>query len=201
MKIHSKSLLLSLCAGTVIFAGTALAENPAKTDRPASDTSSATIVNDKADRKSDLDAKIARSDKRFFKKAARLGENEVTLSRVAADRANNPQVRAFASEMVSAHKSANSDLATLIRQKGAYVDDKNRAIEQRELSNKWTDKKADDFDKDYLDAVIDAHEDMIDALENGVDSKDLDIAAYARKQLPIVKAHLAHAEKLEDLID
>ena len=201
MKTHSKSLLLSLCAGALLLAGPAFGENPAKTDRPNVDGSGAPIVRDTTDSKSGMDMKLPRADQRFFKKAAHLGETEVTLSRVAAERANNPQVRTFASEMVSAHTSANSELASLGRQKGAVVDDTNHATEQRELSKKWNDKKADDFDEDYLDAMIAAHKDTIDVLEKGAKSKDMDIAAYSQKMLPTVKAHLAHAKQLEDLVD
>ena len=51
--------------------------------------------------KTDTATKLSRSDRRFFNQAARLGEKEVALSRIATERATNPQVRALASEMVA----------------------------------------------------------------------------------------------------
>lgn len=187
----------------LVFAGAVFAQTPSMSENSYPDNPSAPVVRDNRDLhgKTVADTKLPRSDRRFFNQAARLGEKEVTLSRIAAERATNPQVRAFASEMVTAHTAANKELAALIRQKGARIDDQDRAIEQRELAKKWSDKKGADFDEDYLEAIIDAHQDTIDVLENGADSKDADIAAYASKLLPTVKAHLAHAEKLEAQVD
>lgn len=201
MKNHLSSPILPVCAGMLLIAGAVFAQTPSMTDNPYPENPSAPVVRDKENHKADTATKLTRGDRRFFNQASRLGEKEVALSRIAAERATNPRVRAFASEMVSAHTAANSELATLIRQKGARIDDRDRAIEQRELAKKWNEKKGAGFDEDYLEAIIDAHQDTIDVLENGVDSKDGDISAYASKLLPTVKAHLAHAEKLEDQID
>jgi putative membrane protein len=203
MKTYLKSLIAPVCTGTLLLVGAMFAQTPSMTENPYPENPSAPVVRDKhdLDPKNDTDRKIPRADRRFFTQAVRLGEKEVTLSRIAAERATNSQVRAFASEMVTAHTAANAELATIIRQRGVRIDDRDRAIEQRELAKKWNEKKAADFDEDYLKAIIDAHEDTIDALENGADSKDGDISAYARKLLPTVKTHLDRAEKLEDQVD
>jgi putative membrane protein len=192
MKTYLKSCLLPLCAGAFLLAGSAVA-----------DTSKTSVEKDKdyVHGKSEMNSKVSRADHRFFKKASHLGEKEVALSRIAADRATNPQVRAFASEMVSAHTTANTELSGLMKHRGVVLDDRDQDIEHRELAKKWNEKKADDFDEDYLEAMIDAHQDTIDVLENGIESKDTDIAAYAAQLLPAVKAHLAKAEKLEELVD
>ena len=203
MKTYLSFPIFPVCAGVLVFAGAVFAQTPSMTENPYPDNPSAPVVRDNRDlnNKTIADTKLSRSDRRFFNQAVRLGEKEVTLSRIAAERATNPQVRAFASEMVTAHTAANKELAALILRKGARLDDQDRAIEQRELAKKWSEKKGTDFDEDYLEAIIDAHQDTIDVLENGVDSKDGDISAYASKLLPTVKAHLAHAEKLEARVD
>lgn len=143
---------------------------------------------------------VPRSDRRFFQKATRLGEEEVTLSRIASDRAIHPQVRSFASDMVREHTTVNEELAALAQRKGAQLEPRDR-VEVREEERKWAAKKGDDFDEDYLKALIDAHQDTIDVLENGAESKDPEIAAFANKTLPTVKAHLAHAESLKKTVD
>jgi putative membrane protein len=204
--------ILPLCAGALLTLS-AVAQNASPQDRdsghtrnPGSNTSAEqTTIHGRTDMKNDrMDksaGKVSRTDQRFLKKAALLGEKEVALSRIAADRATNPQVRAFASEMVRAHTAANTELAGLIKHRGVVLDDRDQAVEQRELAKKWNEKKADGFDEAYLEKMIEGHEDMIDVLENGMDSKDTDIAAYAAQHLPSVKAHLAQAEKLEELVD
>lgn len=214
MKTHKTLRILPLCAGALLavsaFAQTA--STPATQDRDnvpnrnsgtntsndKNDIHGRTDLNDRMDKSA---MKVSRADHRFFKKASHLGEKEVALSRIAADRATNPQVRAFASEMVRAHTAANSELAALMQRRNVVLDDRDHAVEQRELAKKWNEKKADDFDEAYIEKMIECHEDTIDVLENGVDSKDTDIAAYSAQLLPSVKAHLAKAEQLEELID
>ncbi len=142
---------------------------------------------------------VPRGDRRFFRKASRLGEQEVVLSRIAADRAIHPQVRSFAAEMAREHSTVNEELAALARRKGAQWETRDR-VEVREEERKWNAKKGDDFDEDYLDAIIDAHQDTVDVLENGAESKDPEIAAFANRTLPTVKAHLARAQSLEDTV-
>lgn len=139
-------------------------------------------------------------DQRFFEKITRLNEREVALSRQAAQRASNPQVRSFAEEMVREHQSAGQELGSLATRKGARLEPTSTRV-ARELEKDWADKTGRDYDEAYIKAIIDAHEDTIDVLENGVDSKDPEIAAAAQKLLPKVKAHLERAESLHKMLD
>ena len=199
MKTHPPFPIGPAFAGVLLIVGTVFAQTtPSTPDTPYPSNPSAPVARDS---KTSSDSKLPRADRRFFNKAARLGEKEVALSRIAAERATNPEVRAFASEMETAHTAANAELDTLIRQKGVRLDDHDSAVEQRELTKKWNEKKAGGFDEDYMEAIIDAHQDTIDVLKNGAESKDGDIAAYSNKMLPAVKAHLAHAEKLLKKVD
>ncbi len=143
---------------------------------------------------------LKRSDRRFLTQASRLGEKELMLSRMAETRAVNPQVRAFAAQLVREHTSAHEELTALVAGRKAHIE-KRDATEVREEQKKWAEKKGGDFDGDYLVAVINCHQDSIDALENGVDSDVPQIAAYAKKMLPIMKGHLARAESLEASVD
>lgn len=146
---------------------------------------------------------LPRGDQRFFEKITRLNEQEVALSRHAAERASSPQVRSFANEMVREHTQASQELGNLATRKGARLATMAtrdmRAADKTEKD--WADKKGRDYDEAYLEKMIDAHEDTIDVLENGADSKDPDIAAAARKMLPKVKAHLEHAKQLHKALD
>ena len=150
---------------------------------------------------SDLrEEELSRADERFFRKAAKLGQKEVLMSRIAAERAADPAVREFAAEMVRAHTKANEELIALARRKGAKLDSLTTE-EQTEALEKWRDKKGDDFDEDYLEALIECHQDTVDTLENGAESKHGEIVTYAINLLPVVKAHLARAEQLEEKLD
>lgn len=201
MKTHHKSPSLAcLCAGLLLLAGVSATPASAQTGT-ARETTPPSYDNNSRDNAPRSGEKLKRADRRFFNKAAELGEKEVALSRIAADRAANAEVRAFASEMVRAHTNANQELAALARRKGATSDANEQALKRREMDKKWNEKKADDLDEDYLDAIIDCHEDTVDVLERGAKSKDADIAAYSAKMLPVVQSHLARAEALEDALD
>jgi putative membrane protein len=145
-------------------------------------------------------AALKGSDQRFLEKMNRLNEREVALSRQAAQRATTPQVRSFAEEMIREHQQAGQELGTLATRKGARLESMSTRT-AREIEKDWADKTGRDYDKAYVNAIIDAHEDTIDVLENGVDSKDPEIAATAQKLLPKVKAHLERAESLHKMLD
>lgn len=145
-------------------------------------------------------AALKGSDQRFFEKITRLNEREAALSRQAAQRATNPQVRSFAEEMVREHQRAGQELGTLATTKGARLQSMSTR-DAREIDRDWADKQGRDYDKAYIKEMIDAHEDTVDVLENGVESKDPEIAAAAQKMLPKVKAHLERAEALHKTLD
>ncbi|MFT3830788.1 MAG: DUF4142 domain-containing protein [Opitutaceae bacterium] len=139
---------------------------------------------------------LDRGDRKFLEKVAKLGQEELALSRIASDRATNPQVRAFASDMVREHTSANSEISALAQRKGVSLA-ADGAQDRQKMESKWTDKPVGGFDEDYVDAAISNHKKTIDELEDAADSKDPEIAALANKLLPTVRAHLAHAQNLE----
>ena len=204
MKTKAFRLLSECLAGgaLLLLAGTAPAFGEDRVINSATTKNSATtrplVASDNA--APPAQTNVPRGDRRFFRQAARLGEQEVVLSRIAADRAIHPQVRAFAQEMTREHSTVNEELAALARRKGAQWETRDR-VEVREEERKWNAKKGDNFDEDYLEAIIDAHQDTVDVLENGAESKDPEIAAFASKMLPTVKAHLARAESLEDAVE
>ncbi len=155
------------------------------------------------DRDSDMpqgSTQLDRGDRKFLEKVSKLGQEELALSRIAADRATNPQVRAFAADMVREHTSANSEIAALAQRKGVSLA-ADGAHDRQKTESKWTDKAVGGFDEDYVDAAISNHKKTIDELEDAADSKDPEIAALANKLLPTVRAHLAHAQNLEKSLD
>ena len=163
---------------------------------PATATTTSTSSTTAADSRATTTGELPRGDRRFLVKAAKLGEREVELSRAAGKHAVDARVRSFAEEMVREHTRMNEEIAKLASRKGVTLETRDET-ERRAAEKKWAEKKAGDFDKDYLDEIIDAHEDTVDVLENGLESKDADIAALSGHALPAVKAHLARAESLE----
>ena len=135
---------------------------------------------------------LKRGDRRFITKATKLSMEEVRLSRLAAARASSPEVRQFAQMLAESHDKANSELTQLATNKNVVL-----SMDDNPNLEKWTEKTGAKFDQDYLDEMINAHEDSVELLEERAkDAEDTDIAAYARKHLPAMQEHLRKAKEL-----
>jgi len=135
---------------------------------------------------------LKRADKSFVEDAAKSGLAEVAISQVALSRATHPQVREFAQMMVSHHGAANSELMTLASAKGVMLPTKDVDLE------KWNKKDASDFDKDYLEKMIDDHEEAVENFEKAARrADDSEVMAFAAKTLPTLQAHLEQARNIK----
>jgi len=144
-----------------------------------------------------VDSKLSHGDRAFFEKAAKAGHKEISVSQGALDRLNNPQVKQFAQMMVSDHGSANAELMTLATAKGVTIDLKD--TKDLKLEEKWS-KKTKGVDEDYMEEMVSDHKDAVDLFEKAAKSDDPDIAAFARKTLPTLQAHLSQAKDLKKLV-
>jgi putative membrane protein len=116
---------------------------------------------------------VKSGDKDFVKDLTSDGTAEVELGRMALDRAAAPDVKQFAQMMVDDHTKANEELQTIASQQNIPVasapDDKHN-----DLRDKLSKKTGGDFDKDYIDAMVDGHKDVLDKLGSRVDKETLD---------------------------
>lgn len=61
---------------------------------------------------------MSAADRTFIMKAAKEGHHEVAVAQMAADKATDSQVKAFAQKLVSDHTQANQELMQIAQQKG-----------------------------------------------------------------------------------
>jgi putative membrane protein len=119
------------------------------------------------------DHNVSNADKDFVKDLATANIAEVELGRMAQDRAATPEVKKFAAMMVDDHTKANETLTTLASRHNITVpsamDDKHN-----DLRDKLATKTGADFDKDYVDAMVDGHQDVLDKLRARVDKETLE---------------------------
>ncbi|HWA85496.1 MAG TPA: DUF4142 domain-containing protein [Opitutus sp.] len=140
--------------------------------------------------------KLGWGDKHFLSNATKAGMEEVAISRVAAERSTNPEVKALAQKIVSDHESTNSQLTQLATMDGVEL---SNGLEKHDakLTEKWQKKESGtDFDKAYLKQMVDDHEDAIDAYRKAAKSDNSDIATLAGKTLPTLQEHRTRAEEL-----
>jgi putative membrane protein len=140
---------------------------------------------------------LSHSDAAFLKDAAESGMYEVEGSKIALQKSTNPQVKAFAQQMIDDHTKANQDVAALASQKGVKLPDSPSVAQKAKLTTleHWTQ---DGFDNHYADGVgVSAHKDAVKSFSKAsTDAKDADVKALASKTLPTLQHHLDMAEKL-----
>jgi putative membrane protein len=136
-------------------------------------------------------------DAQFVADAAGVGMAEVELGRLAAERGNGAEVKAFGQMMVDDHGKANAELATLASRMGVGLPSAppEAARTEREGLNNLTGSA---FDAAYLKAMVDGHQRALELFTREVKSgTDPELKAWAAKVVPTIKGHLTTAQNLQ----
>ena len=164
-------------------------------------------------------AQARRTDARLFINEMTIaGLAEVQLGQMASERAASPDVKAFGAMMVEDHSQANAELSKVASQmkiEPAMEVDKKHT----ELASRLSALSGAEFDRAYIDAMVEGHQDVADGLRLWVmesrplgappagDPKAKDAAqggpheealtAWSTKTLPTVEKHLRRARDLQ----
>ncbi|MDN3583457.1 DUF4142 domain-containing protein [Mucilaginibacter flavus] len=160
---------------------------------------STNLTKDSADKKhpASFGQEISGDDATFAVKAAAGGLAEVELGKLAQAKAASPEVRDFAAMMVRDHSAANAELTALAKSKHIVLPEK-LTDEATKLKAELGEKNGSEFDKAYTDAMIDDHAQDTSEFVRGIKVvKYPEMSAFAKKTLPVLKMHLAAAEKIK----
>jgi len=147
-----------------------------------------------------------RGVERFVNDVVAGNTAEIELSRIAAERATNPEVKQFAQTMVREHSSAGDALKQVLTQHNIQV----RSVmdeKHRDLSQELTRLQGAEFDHEYMAAMVDDHERMQNLLEGRANERannqpvENAVNQWAATTLPVVQHHLQMAQQLEDRLD
>jgi putative membrane protein len=129
-------------------------------------------------------------DAKFVTTAASDGMAEVNAGKLAQQKASSARIKSFASMMVTDHSKAGDELAAIAKTKNITLPTGPDA-DQQKMAADLSSKSGKDFDKAYVDGMVDGHEKAVklftDASQN---CKDADLKAFATKTLPTLKMHL-----------
>lgn len=157
-------------------------------------TTSTTTGTDTAATTSSTASALSQDDQEFLTKAGEGGLSEVALGQLAASKATSADVKAFGNQMVTDHGKANDELKTLAQQKN-FTLPSGPGKEGEEVSTKLSAKSGKDFDKAYIDDMVEDHEKDVKEFEKASkDASDPDIKAWAAKTLPTLQHHLQMAK-------
>lgn len=139
----------------------------------------------------------------FAAKAADSDMFEIEAAKLAAKRSTNPSVKKFAAMMEKAHTATSEELKTAIGASGVAIT--LPTMLSKDMQDKLDDlSKADakDFDKDYADAMVDAHQAALNLLQRYAQDGDTTaIKTFAAATAPKVQEHLNMAEGLKKGFD
>ena len=143
------------------------------------------------------DDQVARGDRKFIEEAAGSGMFEVQVSQLAASKANDAQVKSFASMLVDHHTAANNELVKIANAKKVELPAAPKRALRKDIE-KLGKKNGAEFDREFVREVgIKAHEKDIKMFEKASkDVKDAELKAFIDKTLPTLREHLAMAQKL-----
>jgi putative membrane protein len=135
-------------------------------------------------------------DKKFVQNAAADGMAQVQLGQLAAQKATNPDVKAFAQKMVDDHTTLQNNLMPVAQRLGvtppAKLDKKNQAE-----YDKLSALSGDAFDKAYVQVMVADHKkDLHDFKNEASNTNDRELKSAAKQGAQVIEGHYQMAEKL-----
>lgn len=141
---------------------------------------------------------LSQEGKDFIMKAARGNTAEVSLGRLARERAVNKDVRDFADRMVKDHGKFNEELTSLARKKGVTLP-LDMSEEARAEISKLQGLSGVEVDREYMNFMVSDHQKDVDAYQQALTQiKDPELQKWTQKTLPILQGHLREATKINE---
>ena len=135
----------------------------------------------------------------FLKDVAQGSQVEIESSTLAATKAQNAEVKAFAQKLVDDHTKAGKELDALVKNKHAdWPPDDPKFKEKKQKHESLQTLTGAEFDKEYLEDMISDHEATIARFARySLNAKDAQIKAFAEKMQPELREHLKMARDLK----
>lgn len=151
---------------------------------------------------SSMGAALAATSNDFVDNAAAGGIAEIETSRLALEKSQSADIKAFANMMITDHGKANDELATIAKKNDIEVPDTTTLVKQ--AKEKILDMRDESFDAAYANNQVKAHEETIELFKKEANSVTDDkvkgateLKGFAQKMLPALEKHLEMAKKLQ----
>lgn len=143
------------------------------------------------------DAKLSHRDHEFIEDAAKGGLAEVQLGQLAAQKAENPDVKKFGQRMVDDHSKANDQLKQIASSKGMNLPaDLDRSAKREH--DKLSKLSGAAFDREYMKHMVSDHKkDVKDFEKEAKSGSDADVKTFASSTLPTLQEHLQMAQQAD----
>ena len=134
----------------------------------------------------------------FTDEAANLDMYEVEAGKIAQERSNKADIKAFAGKMIDAHTASTDKLKSILKDIGSDVQPPAHLDNRRQgLIDDLRAAKAADFDARYASQAVDVHREaklLMDGYQKNGDVPQM--KKFAAATDPVVQSHLDMAEGL-----
>lgn len=144
-------------------------------------------------------AQVSRVDRQFLQLAIDHGAKEVQLSQRALGKISDPQVKAFAQQIIEDHESLNRELMALNERllgeqgppyKKANPEVKHEVEQLNQLSGLELDRR-------YMQVMMKDHQGSISLFARQAErGQDPELKALAKKTLPVLEDHQKRAREI-----
>lgn len=131
-----------------------------------------------------------------------INRSEIDAGSLAKEKATAPEVRSFASRMISEHQKMMQDADELAQrmdvrpQKPALAFSLNDT--HQDAMESLRDKTGADFDKAYMDYQVKMHEQAVNLVNNAADQvKNFSLKKHLRETRPDLHSHLDSAQSIQ----
>ena len=140
---------------------------------------------------------LTTAEKTFVTKAAKGNFAEVELGKLASEKSNSPDVKAFGEQMVTDHSKANDNLKPIADSNGVQWPNQLTG-EPKAVYDRLSKLSGPAFDKVYVHAMVQGHQQDAKAyeMESGK-VKDSQLKSYIDQTLPVVQQHLSHIQSIQ----
>jgi putative membrane protein len=141
---------------------------------------------------------VKEDDSDFMIEASNGGMMEVEAGKLAQSNGASQAVKDFGARMVADHSKAGEELKAMASAKSVVLPTTLGEEEQKHITD-MTAMKGADFDKHYVDMMVNDHDKTVSMFEEAAkDAKDADVRAWASKTLPVLKEHQTAIKAIKD---
>jgi putative membrane protein len=198
--LKNKIMIRPMIVLTLLIAGCSACNNSAsdsaKTDTGAATTEDHTSTTlDKDSTRGGAPA-TENSDSNFAVKASVGNMAEVAMGKLAVMHGQSQRVKNFGTMMIRDHTEAGDKLRQIALRKNIVLPTILDQEEQKHVDD-LQKKSGNDFDKMYMDMMLDDHKDDIKEFQKaGSNCKDADLKNFAITTLPVLEKHLDSAKAI-----
>lgn len=147
------------------------------------------------------DSNSKENDSEFLVDATEINLEEIAIGQLAQQKSTNPEIKKFGKMLVDDHTKLSGEVKTVAESRNISLPT-SITEDGKEQYNKLNEKSGLDFDKKFVDMMIDGHEKAIDKFTKASkNSNDEEIKTWASNNIASLTAHLQHAKMLKQDLD